>query len=95
MMLDPNTTALLNQLGFDAGLVETMLSSAIWLTVLAFVTAIPTGIIAKRKGRSRTLWLLFALSIPVVPLLLIWLLPAVPGVGPQRSRHAEKSPDNR
>ncbi len=86
-MLDPNTTALLNQLGFDANLVETLLSSAIWLTVLALVTAIPTGIIAKRKGRSRTLWLLFALAIPVVPLLLIWLLPAVPGEGPQQGSH--------
>ncbi len=62
-MLDPNTTALLNQLGFDAGLVETLLSSAIWITVLAFVTAIPTGIIAKRKGRSRTLWFLGLLGM--------------------------------
>jgi hypothetical protein len=44
-MLDPNTTALLNQLGFDAGLVETLLSSAIWLTALTIVTAIPTGIV--------------------------------------------------
>jgi hypothetical protein len=86
-MLDPNTTALLNQLGFDAGLVETMLSSAILFTALTLVTAIPTGIIAKRKGRSRTLWLLFALSIPVVPLLLIWLLPAVPGEDSQQGSH--------
>ncbi len=86
-MFDPNTTALLNQLGFDAGLVETLLSSEIWLTILALVTAIPTVIIAKRKGRSRTLWILFALSIPVVPLLLIWLLPAVPGEGPHQGSH--------
>jgi hypothetical protein len=42
------------------------------------VTAIPTGIIARRKNRSRGLWLLFALSIPVLPLLLVWLLPALP-----------------
>ncbi len=86
-MLDPNTIALLNQLGFDAALVESMLSSAIWFTVLVLVTAIPTGIIAKRKGRSRTLWLLFALTIPVVPLLLIWLLPAVSGEGHQQGNH--------
>ena len=86
-MLDPNTTALLNQLGFDAGLVETLLSSVIWITFLALVTAIPTVIIAKQKGRSRTLWLLFALSIPVVPLLLIWLLPKVPGESPQQESH--------
>ena len=83
-MLDPKNSAMLNQLGFDAGLVETLLSSAIWITVLALATAIPTGIIAKRKGRSRTLWLLFALSIPLVPLLLIWLLPKVPGEGHQQ-----------
>ncbi len=86
-ILDPNTTALLNQLGFDASLVETLLSSAIWLTVLSVLTAIPTGIIAKRKGRSITLWLLYALLIPVAPLLLIWLLPAVPGEGPQQGSH--------
>jgi hypothetical protein len=86
-MLDPNTTALLNQLGFDAGLVETLLSSVIWLTVLSLVTAIPTVIVAKQKGRSRTLWLLFSLSIPLFPLLLIWLLPAVPGKGPQQGSH--------
>jgi MFS family permease len=86
-MLDPNTTVLLNQLGFDAGLVETMLSSAILLTVLALVTAIPTGIIAKQKGRSRMLWLLFALSVPAVPLLLIWLLPAVPGEDSKQGSH--------
>jgi len=82
-MLDPNTTALLNQLGFDANILETLLSSVILLTVLSLVTAIPTGIIAQRKGRSRVLWLLFALSIPLVPLFLVWLLPAVPGEGPQ------------
>ena len=76
-MLDQQTTALLNQLGFDPGLVESLMSGLIWLTVLTIVAAVPTGIIAKKKGRSRTLWLLFALSIPVLPLLLIWLLPEV------------------
>ena len=86
-MLDPNTTTLLNQLGFDAGLVEMLLSSVIWLTFLALVTAIPTVIIARRKVRSSTLWLLFSLSIPVVPLLLILLLPKVPGEGPQQVNH--------
>ncbi|MDP2808529.1 MAG: hypothetical protein Q8O34_00080 [Rhodocyclaceae bacterium] len=81
-MLDPHTTALLNQLGFDAGLLESLLPSAILFTVLTLATAIPTGMIARRKGRSGALWLLFALSIPVVPLLLIWLLPEVPSDGP-------------
>jgi hypothetical protein len=86
-MLNPNTTTLLNQLGFDAGLVEMLLSSVIWLTFLALVTAIPTVIIARRKVRSSTLWLLSSLSIPVVPLLLILLLPKVPGEGPQQGNH--------
>ena len=81
-MLDPNATVLLNQLGVDAGLVESLMSGAILLTVLTLATAIPTGIIAKRKGRSRALWLLFALSIPLLPLLLVWLLPAVPSKRP-------------
>jgi hypothetical protein len=80
-VIDPNTTALLNQLGFDAGILESLMSGAIFLTVLTLITAFPTVAIAKRKGRSKTLWLLFALSIPVIPLLLIWLLPEVPSDG--------------
>ncbi len=77
-MLDPQASALLNQLGYDAGAIESLLTSAILLSVVALATAVPTAIIAKRKGRSRTLWLLFALSIPVLPLLLVWLLPKRP-----------------
>jgi len=77
-MLDPNTTSLLNQLGIDPGVIESLISGALLLTVVALVAAIPTGLIAKRKGRSATLWVVFALSIPVVPLLLVWLLPALP-----------------
>jgi len=81
-MLDPNTTALLNQLGYDTGLVESLLSGALVLTIVMVATAIPTAIIAKRKGRSTILWVVFALSIPVVPLLLIWWLPKLPPAGP-------------
>ena len=77
-MLDPRTTELLRQLGVDAASIESLLASAAILSVVAVLAAIPTGIIAKRKNRSRALWLLFALSIPVIPLLLIWLLPALP-----------------
>jgi hypothetical protein len=80
-VLDPNTIALLNQLGFDTGYVESLMSSAILLSILALVTAIPTGAIAKRKGRSKAFWVLFSLTIPLIPLLLIWFLPAVPGDG--------------
>ena len=77
-MLDPQTTELLRQLGVDVTNLEPLLASAAILTVLTLATAIPTAIIAKRKNRSRGLWLLFALSIPVIPLLLIWLLPELP-----------------
>ena len=81
-MLDPNTVALLRQLGLDAGSIEALASAVMVLTVLTLVTAVPTAIIAKRKNRSRTLWLLFALSIPVIPLLLVWLLPKRPAAAP-------------
>ena len=78
MQLDPNTTALLQQLGYDAATIESMVSSLIILTVVSVIAAIPTVMIARRKGRSPVLWLLFALSVPVLPLLLVWLLPNVP-----------------
>lgn len=81
-MLDPQTIALLRQMGVDTANIESLLASAAIFSVVALVTAIPTAIIAKRKNRSRGLWLLFALSIPVLPLLLVWLLPALP---PERS----------
>jgi len=87
-MLDANTIALLTQMGFDTSNLQSLMLDAIMLTGLTLVTAIPTAIIARRKGRSRLLWLLFALSIPVLPLLLVWLLPPVPSNLPpaQRSR---------
>jgi len=77
MQLDPNTTALLKQLGYDAATIEALVSSLLLLTVLSVVAAIPTAMIARRKGRSVALWLLFALSLPVLPLLVVWLLPEV------------------
>lgn len=77
-MLDPNTVALLNQLGVTADDIESLLRITVVLTVLAVVAAIPTVILAARKHRSKGLWLVFALSIPVLPLLLIWLLPSLP-----------------
>ena len=76
-MFDPQTIALLRQLGLDAADIESLLASATILTVLMLVTAIPTAIIAGRKNRSRGWWVFFALSIPVLPLLLVWLLPAL------------------
>lgn len=81
-MLDPQTIDLLRQLGVDVSNLEPLLASAAILTVVALATVIPTGIIASRKNRSRGLWLLFALSIPVLPLLLVWLLPPLPAPPP-------------
>lgn len=77
-MLDQQTIALLNQLGFDAARIESLFSGVLLVSVLALIAAVPTAIIAKRKRRSRPLWLLFALTIPFLPLLLIYLLPALP-----------------
>lgn len=77
-MLDANAVAQLNQLGISAETIESALSGLIVLTVLSVVAAIPTAILAKRKGRSVAGWLILALTIPVVPLLLIWLLPKLP-----------------
>lgn len=77
-MLDANTVAQLNQLGISAETIESALSGLIVLTLLSVVAAIPTAILAKRKGRSVAGWLILALTIPVVPLLLIWLLPKLP-----------------
>ena len=77
-MLDPNTRALLDQLGIGADTIESMLASLAIITFLTLATAIPTVILAKKKGRSVAGWLFLALSLPVVPLLLIWLLPKKP-----------------
>ncbi len=74
-MLDANTIAVLGQFGIDRDAAEAALSWLILLTVLSVVAAIPTVILARRKGRSAIAWLLLALSIPILPLLLVWLLP--------------------
>ena len=73
--MDQQLTALLAQLGYDPATVETMISWAIYLTIASVVAAIPTGMIAKRKGRSVAGWVIFELCIPVVPLLIVWSLP--------------------
>jgi hypothetical protein len=76
-MLDPNTVALLGQLGISPEQAAAAMGNLLMLTLLTVAAAIPTAILAKRKGRSVALWLVFALSIPLLPLLLVWLLPAV------------------
>ncbi|MFA7269658.1 MAG: hypothetical protein WC073_09975 [Sterolibacterium sp.] len=74
-MLDQNTIEALKQLGISAESAEAAMSGMLFLTLLSVATAIPTGILAKRKGRSVAFWVIFALTIPVIPLLLVWLLP--------------------
>lgn len=76
-MLDPNTLALLSQLGIPPETAEAAVANLLLLTLLTLAAAVPTAMLAKKKGRSVALWLVFALSIPVLPLLLVWLLPAV------------------
>ena len=73
-MLDPQTSALLLELGYDPKNIESLISVGIYLTVISVIAAIPTGVIAKRKGRSVTWWVVFALCVPVLPLLIVWLL---------------------
>jgi len=82
-MIDANSAAVLAQFGVDPAMLEMLLPLAAGLTVLTLATVIPTGVIATRKGRSRSLWVVLALSIPVIPLLVVWLLPSVkPPDGP-------------
>ena len=73
-MLDPQLTALLVELGYEPTAVEATVRWAVCLTIIAVVAAIPTGIVAKRKGRSVAGWVIFALSIPLLPLLIVWLI---------------------
>lgn len=73
-MLDPQVTALLVQFGYDPKAIEALLKAALYLTIVAVIAAIPTGIIAKRKGRSVSGWVLFALSVPLLPLIIVCLL---------------------
>ena len=69
-------SALLVQLGIDPKTAEGLIAAALYLTIVTVIAAILTGIIAKRAGRSVTAWVLIALSIPLLPLLIVWLLPA-------------------
>ena len=76
-MIDANTAAVLAQFGVDPAMLDMLLPLAVGITVLTLATVIPTGIVASRKGRSRGLWVMLALSLPVIPLLIVWLLPSV------------------
>lgn len=82
-MLDPSTVALLGQLGIGADTIESALSALLFLTIVTVAAAIPTAILARKKKRSVIGWVILALSIPVLPLLLIWLSPALPAESPE------------
>ena len=69
-------SAQLAQLGFDPAVAESIIRWATYLTVASLVAAVPTGLIARRKGRSVTGWVIFELCVPVVPLLIVGMLPA-------------------
>jgi len=75
-MLDPQLSALLRELGLDPATIEAVITWSVYLTIASVVAAVPTGLIAKRKGRSVAGWVIFALCLPVLPMLLVWLLPA-------------------
>lgn len=77
-MLDANTIALLNQLGIGTEAIDAAMTGMAVLTVLTIVAAIPTAMLAKRKGRSVVWWIIFALTIPLLPLVVVWLLPRTP-----------------
>jgi len=74
-MLDPQTSALLGDLGVDPATVEAIITGSIYLTIVSVVAAVPTAMIARRKGRSVTGWVIFALCVPLLPLAIVWLLP--------------------
>jgi predicted PurR-regulated permease PerM len=76
-MLDPNTLALLSLAGISPETAESAVTGLALATVLSLVTAIPTVMLARRKGRSVAFWLVLALSFPLLPLLVLWLLPEI------------------
>jgi amino acid transporter len=78
-MLDPQISALLLELGYDPKSVDALVSAAIYLTIVAVLAAVPTGVIARKKGRSLARWVIFALTVPILPLVIVWLLPSEKG----------------
>jgi hypothetical protein len=78
-MLDSQLSAILGEFGVDPATVEALFTGAIYLTIVSVVAAIPTGIIARRKGRSVSGWVIFALCVPLLPWAIIWLLPSRKG----------------
>jgi hypothetical protein len=78
-VLDPQLSALLGELGVDQATIEAVVTGTVYLTIVSVLAAVPTGILARRKGRSVTGWVVFALSVPLLPLIVVWLLPSRKG----------------
>ena len=76
---DAQLSQLLSQLGYDPATIKSLMDWAIWLTVLTVVAAVPTALIARRKGRSVSGWVIFALCVPLLPWVIVWLLPSRKG----------------
>jgi len=74
-MNDTSLVTLLVSLGIPPEMAASSVSAMVWLTVVTAAAALPTAWLARARGRSVALWVVFALSIPVIPLLLVWLLP--------------------
>lgn len=81
-MLDPQISALLVELGYDPKSIEALVSGTVYLTIVAVLAAVPTGVIAMRKGRSVARWVIFALVVPLLPLLIVALLSSKKGKRP-------------
>ena len=75
-MIDPQLSSLLAQFGIEPEAANAIVSGAIYFTIGTLAAAIPTGMIARRRGRSVIGWVALALSIPLLPLLAVWILPA-------------------
>ena len=76
-MLDPQTLELLRQFGIDQARIDSLLLGSLVFTGVTVLSAIPTVAIARRKHRSVAARLMLALSIPLIPLLLVLVLPAL------------------
>jgi ABC-type spermidine/putrescine transport system permease subunit I len=73
--MDSQIYSMLADLGFDRAMVDAMVSVLAIVTILTLLLAVPTGIIAHRNGRSAASWVIFALCVPLLPLVIVWLLP--------------------
>ena len=74
-MLDPQTAAPLKEFGYDPATIEAIITGSIYLTIVSVIAAVPTGMIARRKRRSVSGWVIFSLCVPLLPLIVVWLLP--------------------